>query len=244
MDQSQVAEILTARLNLATPPVALAFVEAAPPGMEIFVRQVPSACTLWREAESRVFFAPPEAHFNCPIGAMTMGFEMPPEVQEQLSGFVEKMCGCNYVSADEPAKIPSVTKKKAGIVYGPLEIFPIPADLVLLWLSPRQAMFYGEAIGSCRWTEEVPTGVFGRPACAALPVVMERSDAASSFGCMGMRTFTEISDDLMFVALPGNRLTEFVSSLDATVAANEEMRQFYEGHKARFTTESPAGFSG
>ena len=33
----------------------------------------------------------------------------------------------------------------AGIVYGPLGELPIEPDLILLWLTPRQAMFYSEA---------------------------------------------------------------------------------------------------
>lgn len=233
MDRQDLAEKLLAQLQLDAPPVALAFVESPPANVDVFAGQVPSACTLWRRAESRTFYAPAETHYNCPIGVMTMGFEMPGAVQEQLMGVMGKMCGCGYVVEAEAAKIPSVSKKKSGIVYGPLATFPGEPDLVLLWVTPRQAMLLGEAVGTTRWTES-GTAVYGRPACAALAAAAETSRPASSFGCMGMRTYTEIPDDRLFVAVPGSRLLELVDTLGATLAANAEMRDYYVAHKAQY----------
>src|SRR4029077_2486908 len=234
MDNAGIARTLSAAFGLTTPPVAMSFVESQPPGIPVFTGQVPSACTLWRRAETDTFYAPAESHYNCPIGALTMGFELPASVQQQLGGFLEKMCTCGYVQAEEAPMIPSVSKSKQGIAYGPLERFPLAPDLILMWLTPRQAMIYGEAVGSCRWTEAA-TPVFGRPACAVLPVAFEKSQPATSFGCMGMRTFTEISDDRRLAAIPGGAAEEFVQSLNAVMVANETMREFYEGHKASFT---------
>ncbi|MBW8875606.1 MAG: DUF169 domain-containing protein [Acidobacteria bacterium] len=233
MDRRYIAEKLTAQLQLETPPVALAFVESPPLGVDLFEDQVPSACTLWRRAEARVFYAPAEIHYNCPIGVMTMGFEMTEAVKEQLMGVMGKMCGCGYVVEAEAAKIPAVSKKKSGIVYGSLLDLPLEPDLVLMWVTPRQAMFFGEAVGASRWTDS-GTAVYGRPACAALAVAAESSRPASSFGCMGMRTYTEIEDDRLFVAVPAARLEELVDSLTATLAANAEMREYYVAHKAEF----------
>jgi uncharacterized protein (DUF169 family) len=235
MDQNQIAERLATKLSLRQPPVGLAFVDEAPAGVDLFGGEVPSACTFWRRAESRVFYAPAEAHYNCPIGTMTMGFEMPAAVQEQLMGFLGMMCDCGYVAPEEASKIPTVGRKSRGIVYGPLQSLPVAPDLILLWLTPRDAMLYGEAVGSSRWTGEAPTSVFGRPACAALPAALQRSAPTSSFGCIGMRTFTEMSDDRMLVAIPSAAAEDFVQALDAAAASNATMKAFYEGHKARFT---------
>lgn len=234
MNSPQLAEKLASQLRLDTPPIALSFVETAPVGVQVFDQEVPSACTFWRKAEAGVFYASAEKHFNCPIGAMTMGFDMPDSVQQQLGGFVEKMTGCGYIAAEEPGSIPSVKKSKTGIVYGPLRDFPIAPDLVLMWMTPRQAMLYGEAVGMCRWTESNHKAIFGRPACAALPVAFEQSHAALSLGCMGMRTFTEISEDRLLMVLPGEKVQEFVAALESTLMANQTMQAFYEGHKARF----------
>jgi uncharacterized protein (DUF169 family) len=234
MHYTQISEEISSQLSLDSPLIALAFVETPPTGVQTFVGEVPSACTFWREAASRVFYASADQHFNCAIGAMTMGFDMPPTVQEQLMGTVQKMCDCGYLSPEEPEKIPGIQKKKSGIVYGPLADFPVEADLVLMWLTPHQGMLYAEAVKTGRWTESAPTAVFGRPACAALPVAFGNSESALSLGCMGMRTFTAISQDRMLAVLPGENAADFAGTLKSTLAANETMREFYEGHKAKF----------
>ncbi|MCI0529959.1 MAG: DUF169 domain-containing protein, partial [Nitrospira sp.] len=205
-----------------------------PAGIEVFDQAVPSACTFWWKAASQVFYAPAEKHFNCPIGAMTLGFDMPEAVQQELMGFVQKMSGAGYIAPGEPEKIPTLKKKHIGVVYGPLKAFPLEPDLILMWLTPRQAMLYSEAMGTCRWTETAPTAVFGRPACGALPIVLEHSQPALSLGCAGMRTFTEISEDRLLAALPGKKVQDFLNTLTTTLQANETMQAFYNGHKAKF----------
>src|SRR5690349_14985497 len=114
MDRNQVAQEMNTRLQLETLPIALAFVQTVPEDIPMLEQAVPSACSLWRKAETGVFYAPAESHFNCPIGAMTMGFELSANLQEQLMGLVENMCACAYITPDEPPQIPSVKKKYAG----------------------------------------------------------------------------------------------------------------------------------
>ena len=234
MDYGKAAETLSSQFGLDIPPIALTFVEDAPAGIATFDQEVPSACAFWRQAESRVFYAAAEQHFNCPIGVMTMGFAMPQAVQQQLMGMAEMMVGCSYIAADEPEKIPSIQKNKVGIVYGPLKEFPVAADLVLLWLTPPQGMIFSEAVKACSWTDTTLASVLGRPACAALPVAFNTGHATLSFGCAGMRTFTGIHEDRLLGVLPGNTLAEFLDSLGTAVEANKTMRAFYSEHKAKF----------
>lgn len=235
MSYRTVADQITSHLDLESAPVALAFVDAAPPEIPTFEGEVPSSCTLWRRAEAGIFYAPAATHFNCPVGALTMGFALPDAVQQQLGGFVEKMCQCDYLGADEPAGLPSVGKPKVGIVYGPLRDFPLEPDLALIWLRPSQAMLANEAAGSAAWTSS-PLPVLGRPACAALPTALDREQATMSLGCMGMRTFTEVDDDRLLSVIPASRLSAFEQSLAKTHAANAKMQSFYQGHKASFAT--------
>lgn len=47
-----------------------------------------------------------------------------------------------------------------------------------------------------------------------------------------MRTFTEIPDDRLLAAVPGNRVEAFVAELERVVTSNETMRTFYESKKA------------
>jgi len=234
MKNDNIAAEISSRLQLASPPVALSFVEAAPTGVALFDQEVPSACTFWRKAETEVFYAPAEKHFNCPIGAFTIGFDMPKEMQQNLMGVVEMMCRAGYLSPEEAARIPSVEKKKSGIVYGPLWAFTTQPDLVLMWLTPGQAMLYSEAAGTCRWTEALPTPIFGRPSCAALPAALDKSQCTLSLGCLGMRIFTEVSQDQLLAVLPGSKMEEFSRALESVAAANQTMGEYYRAHKSKY----------
>ncbi|MGH8899995.1 MAG: DUF169 domain-containing protein [Egibacteraceae bacterium] len=233
MDYREASDEIVRKLQLDTPPIALAFVASAPAGVQGFEGEVPSACSFWRRAEAGVFYASARQHFNCLIGTMTMGFDMPVQAQEELMDLVGQMVTLGYIAADEPERIPSVRKAKKGIVYGPLNEFPIPVDLVLMWLSPRQAMLYNEAISSSSWIN-APTPLFARPACGALPMAFNGQQTAFSMGCLGMRTFTQIADDRLLGVLPGSQVDDLVAALRSTVDANEAMGCYYRAQKARF----------
>ena len=232
IDCKQTSSRLQSLLNLSEPPIGIAFLERRPDHIASFSGAVPSACSFWRKAESDMFFADAQDHANCPIGALTMGFDPP----ETLGAFLQKMCGCGYVAEEEAAKIPSISKPKTGILYGPLAKFDVQPDLVLFWVSPQQAMILSEALGNMSWTQQVPATAFGRPACAALPVAQEQDQPTLSLGCMGMRTFTEIPDNRLMGNIPVGKVNEVLSHLEKTISANQEMQQFYEGHKAQFAS--------
>jgi uncharacterized protein (DUF169 family) len=224
-------------LDLRFRPTALAFVSACPDGVEEFVGEVPSACTFWRRAEERVFFAPAEAHMNCPIGAMTMGFSMSEQQQEQLMQLVGQMGEIGYVDPDEAANIPSVPGEKSGIVYGPLDEFPVEPDVVLAWVTGHGAMMLDEATGASRWTpEQAGLMTFGRPSCAAIAVALRTDGPAFSVGCSGMRIFTGIDPNLNLAVLPRAVLADLPERLVATARANEQMAELYTAQKQQFTS--------
>lgn len=228
MKYTETADRIAELLELEVPPIALAFVDDVPEGVETTDSVVPSACAFWRKAEEGVFYAPAEAHFNCPVGAMVMGFDLNDDVKSRLGTAVEMMCEVAYIGADEPANIPSVGRAKSGIVYGPLRDFPIEPDVSLFWVGPQQAMLVSEASDNSRWMESAGRSVFGRPACASLPSALDAQKPVLSLGCTGMRTFTAILPDRLLGAVPGTKLEEFERSLAATVDANARMREYYE----------------
>jgi uncharacterized protein (DUF169 family) len=226
---------LVALLGLSSPPVALSFAQTPPPGVEVFSGAVPSACTLWRLAESAVIYVPAEKHHNCPVGAMTMGFDIPDALMSQLMELAGSMVGCGYLRPEEPTHLPSHKGHKNGIVYGPLAKLSGTPDAVICWLTPRQAMLCREAAGGCEWLGADPQAVWGRPACAVIPIALERSSPALSLGCMGMRVFTGVADDKTLFVVPGVKLDEFLGLLEAAVTANAQMATFYEGQRQKFT---------
>lgn len=228
----ELSDSLVETLALDRQPVALAFTDEPPPGTAEPAGPVPSACSFWREAERGVFYARAEHHFNCPVGAMVMGFELPGEIGSQLGGLIESMCRQGYIAMDEPANIPTVTRRSRGILYGPLAELPAAPDVVLLWLSPAQAMIYSEAAGRANWGASLME-VSGRPGCAALPRAVEGDQPGLSLGCIGMRTFTAISDDRMLAALPGSRAAQVAGELARIAGVNRSMEAYYQDQAAQ-----------
>lgn len=235
MSRAELADKLTELLGLEQPPVALAMADAAPDGVVDAERAVPSSCAFWREAEKGVFYASAAQHFNCPVGSHVMGFDLTPDVQAELGGLVQSMCDAQYLDMAEVAQIPAMSKKGTGVVYGPLADLPVEPDVVLMWLTPSQAMVYNEATGKASWTTAAPATVSGRPGCTALPLAVSSAEPKMALGCIGMRTFTGIGNDRLLAAVPGDKIDDLVTALQTAVAANAEMQSFYEGHKAQFT---------
>jgi uncharacterized protein (DUF169 family) len=232
MSLREIGQQLSTSLGLHAPPIGLALADGPPSGVATFQGTVPSACTFWRRAERSVFYATSEQHFRCPIGAMVMGFELPAAVKDELMSLVGVMVAGNYIGADEPARIPSLPRKAAGAVYGPLGQLPIEPDFILLWLSPRQAMLMSEAAGACHWTVTDRPGLLGRPACAAIPMSAARGGAALSLGCTGMRTYTEIADDRLLAVIPASGLRSLWTALATALEANRAIGTVYAARKA------------
>jgi uncharacterized protein (DUF169 family) len=237
MTHQAAAAVLSELLNLDLPPVALAFADSEP-GHAISTRRdrAPSACSFWRDAEHGVFYVPAEAHFNCPVGAMVMGFDLPKQVSDELMQLVGIMGRCGYVLSDEPGRIPTYKRRTQGIIYGPLAEFPVDPDVVLCWLTPSQAMIWNEAAGGAVWSGDAPGTALGRPACAALPAGLDLGRPVISLGCMGMRTFTGIADDRLLAVIPGSKLSEFTAALQAMRSTNDAMKAFYISRKQSFAS--------
>jgi len=234
MNFDAVSRQITQSLQLSTPPVALSFLDESPDGVTDFDSAAPSACAFWTRAEQRLFFARADLHENCPVGVVTMGFPISEKVSSNLQEFVKKMCGASYIGTKEPEYIPRMGHARRGVLYGPLWMFPINPDLVLIWVNGRQAMLLEEALGTVCWDAVSKAEAFGRPACGALAISANEKKPTLSFGCSGMRTFTEVADDKLLISLPGSHLQTLTMRLQSTVQANEEMLSFYRHHKTQF----------
>jgi uncharacterized protein (DUF169 family) len=228
----QIAATLQDHLRLSAAPIGMAFVGEAPEGVPTAGDRIPSSCSMWRLAEEGVFYAPPESHFNCPVGAAVLGFELPPALQEELMGLVGLMSEARYFDPAEAGRLPSVKRPKRGILYGPLGELPSPPDLVLLWVTATQAMLAAEAVGTSLWTGEPGTKVFGRPGCAAIPIALDEARPTMSLGCAGMRTYTEIADGDMLMVLPFAQAEKLSVELPRVTGANRAITDFHEQRKA------------
>lgn len=227
LSYAQITARLVESLGLDRSPVALKFGIERPPGVALPPTAVRSPCSFWRQAEGRVFYASAVDHFNCPVGSMVMGFQLPPEVSQELGDLVKFMCGECYITDDEAAKIPRVSKQGPGVLYGDLALFPAEPDVVLMWLIPHQAMIFNEAVGDVNWAAELMQ-VSGRPGCAAIPRALERGKPGMSLGCAGMRTFSGIGDNELLAIIPGRQLEAVADALERTVNINEAVMSYYQ----------------
>lgn len=223
------ADDLVRLLQLAHPPVGVAFLAQPPAGVPVRTTVAPSACSLWRDGEQETFYVTDAGHLGCAVGAVVLGIPLDDHARRRLGQTVAQMVGSAYLDADEPAALPTRAGGEGGALYGPLASLPVAPDLVLTWLSPRGAMLLAEAAEAMRWTGRAGLTLTGRPACAALPLAERSGSVAASLGCTGMRHFTGITDDLLLAVLPGPQLGACVAALFATAESNEEMAAFYAG---------------
>ncbi len=234
MRYTELAESLQSRLKLCLPPIALTFVKEPPRDIPRTDAVVPSSCAFWRRAEEEIFYAPAEAHFNCALGAMVMGFQLPAAQMAKLEEDVKMMCGLSYVRGEEVERVPKVPTPSAGIVYGPLRRFPLEPDAVLLWGTPQQAMVLSECCGLINWAG-APTGILGRPGCGSIPAALAAGRAVQSFGCTGMRINTNISPELFLMVLPAAILNTLAPDLEQTCGVHEQLEVHYRSKAARLS---------
>jgi uncharacterized protein (DUF169 family) len=233
LDNVSLARLFAEELELGRPPVGLTFVESRPDGVPD-AGAAPSACTFWRRAEGGVFFAPGVAHYECPVGAMTMGFSLPEEQAPRAEALVRTMVQLEYLAAEEVAQMPAVGKPHSGIVYGPLAALPLEPDVVVLTLTPAQAMLVAEAAGSLAQREVPALTAMGRPACSAVARAANTGLTHLSLGCIGARTYLELADNQALVLLPREALQVTADRLGTIARANRELAAFHSGQKARF----------
>ena len=98
-------------------------------------------------AERGVFYASEEDHYICPIGVMTMGFQIPADRQAEAESIVNTMCELEYITPEEARALPSVPKGHKGIVYGPLAQMPVDPAVALFFCRPAQPTLRAEPPG-------------------------------------------------------------------------------------------------
>ena len=243
MSYAELSGVLERRLQLQFQPVAMVLVQEQPSDVPRTDMVLPSVCAFWRQAETEVFYASAEDHYRCPVGAMVMGFPLPEPQMQELMEEVGQMCAASYVQQAEVEHIPKNENPSAGIVYGPLGSFPLEPDAVLLWLTPRQAMVMNECCGLTNWAEPAD-GVFGRPACAGIPLALAGGKPSQSWGCVGMRLNTDIPDEVLLMVVPGNRLPTLEVDLIFATEVHQRMKDYYLGRTSKTAVAQGSGRAG
>ena len=220
------AQQLISALELALPPVALALTDEEPVAVPRFQGLVPAGCAFWEQAASRTFVTSTADHELCSIGIHTHNLAGASVSQpDELKTSLEAMMGLDYVREDEVEAIPVLERASRYAVYGPLTDFPIEPDVVLVFAHAQHGLIITEAV------ERVDGGTapaMGRPACAVVPQVLNRSRAAMSLGCCGARAYLDaMTENVAVWAFPASRLDEYCDQISTFADANRVLTTFH-----------------
>src|SRR5688500_2905494 len=221
------ASPLTDLLRLDSPPVAITFLDVAPPDIPHVSAVEPAGCGYWRRAAAgEVFFTIADDHKGCPVGAHTHNVALSPAEQQELSALVQTMIGLSYITMEEVPQIPTRRTPLRVAVYAPLAATPLPPDVVLVRGNARQLMLLAEAAQAAGVAGT--GGIMGRPTCAVVPEAINAMRTAASFGCIGNRVYTGADDADAYFAIPGAHLTAVEEHLSVIVRANHELEKFHQ----------------
>jgi uncharacterized protein (DUF169 family) len=230
---------LTELLNLTSTPIAISFVDEAPPGVPHVSAIEPAGCGYWRRAAAgEVFFTVADDHKSCPIGAHTHNVTLSAEEQQELMGLVQTMVGLSYLKMEEVPQIPTRRTALRVAVYAPLADAPLPPDVVLIRGQARQLMLLAEAAQAAGLAGGT---TMGRPTCAVLPEAINSARTAASFGCIGNRVYTGADENDAYFAIPGPHLAVIEASLAVIVRANQELEKFHRARAAAAIAQDAEG---
>ena len=205
-------------------PVAVAYLDTPPVGIQKFSGSEPSSCSFWRlAAAGRVFYTVPADHFNCPVGGYTHN-TLTPEKMPELNDVLKLMTDIGYIRMEE---IPGVFQLPVGpkfVLYAPLAETPVTPSVVLASGKPGRVMMLAEAANRAGAISKLP--LLGRPTCMALPAAMAQG-AVTSAGCIGNRVYTDIGEDELYVVLRGTDLDRIAAEIPTIESANNALTGYH-----------------
>jgi len=225
IDYRALEKRLVETLGLEHRPVAVSFADAPPAGVAKFTGSMPSGCSFWPLAmRGRTFYTVPSDHYNCAIGSHTHNIPLPSERAQELPQTLSFMAGLGYVKMEEIPDIPRLPQTPGAVVYAPLADTPGDPDVVLFVGRPGRLMLLQEAALRAGVAARMP--FLARPTCMALPAALA-GGAVASTGCIGNRVYTELSDDDLYVAVPGRELTRVVDEVATIAHANTALGDYH-----------------
>lgn len=184
---------------------------------------VPAPCVFWMHAHTRTFTTSAADHGNCSVGEYTHGLVEAGDILERED--VGALLEVGWVTMEAFAGVAALERRPRSIIYAPLADTPQDPDVVLLRLSPRQAMELGDAVA---------LNLSGKPQCQILPIAIDQNKVALSMGCALSRARTGMGDDELTCAVPPGQLAEIVANLEGVVGADRQVVGYAKADAARF----------
>jgi uncharacterized protein (DUF169 family) len=235
-DRASAAAELTTLLHLDVPPMAIAFTQDEPAGVEAFdepmseptpdgrAGRVPAGCVFWMKGAERTFSTVPADHGNCSVGSLTHGLIELSEAAGRAD--VAALVEAGWVTPDVFPQIPVISERPSYITYGPLAEAPVDPDVVFLRVDAKQLMTISDAVPGLR--------IEGKPQCHIVPLAAEHGEIAASVGCALSRVRTGMKPHEMTCAIPGSKLGEVLDRLRETVRADSTVATYAAEDKRRF----------
>jgi uncharacterized protein (DUF169 family) len=221
-------------LDLSRRPIAVTFRENPPAGVPKFAGEEPSGCSFWQlAAGGMTFYTVPRDHCNCAVGSYTHNFSLPPERAEELERAFSLMTSSGYVKMEEIPAIPRIKQAAGAVIYSPLGNTPTDPDVVIFVARPMQAMILQEA--ALRAGIGLQLSLFGRPTCMSLPAALTQGMVTSA-GCLGNRVYTGLSDDELYVLVPGRVLQRLADAVQQIAESNSRVTQYHRERRKSLRT--------
>ena len=225
LDYSVIEVRLCDILDLPRRPVAVTFHEKLPVGVPKFAGEEPSGCSFWQLASGGMtFYTVPRDHCNCAMGSYTHKFDLPPDRAKELERAFSQLTSSGYINMEEISSIPRLKTAPKAVVYSPLGDTPTDPDLVVFVTRPIQAMVLQEA--ATRLGIGLQHTALGRPTCMSLPSVLAQ-EMVTSAGCLGNRIYSGLSEDELYVIVPGKLLERVADSVRGIAKVNAKMTEYY-----------------
>lgn len=236
MDFSTLGAKLREHLGPEATAVAIAFRTEPPPGVAHVSQTMAAGCAYWKAAiEGQTFYTTPSDHYNCPIGAMTHGIQLPLERVGELNSTVTTFLDLGYIRDDEVPNIPHFNEPFGVAVYGPLADAPCDPDVIIIRGTVKQIMLASEAALAAGLTTGGAT--LGRPACSIIPATLQSGSVWTSLACVGNRVYTGLRDDELYFSIPGRHLDSFFMKLEVVANANTVLEGYHRGRaESQFTS--------
>jgi uncharacterized protein (DUF169 family) len=226
MDYKNVADELSAGLELKMPPIAVAFCDYLPASVAPFDGVVPAGCAFWEKAAAGAFATSAQDHALCAIGMHTHNLPHTQVTESELKDAVQAMTGLDYVRPEEVGALPVARRQARHVVYAPLADCPTAPEVVLVFADARQGLIVTEAVAR---VDNAVAPALGRPACAVIPQVLNSGAAALSLGCCGARAYLDaLSDGVALWALPAAKLEAYCKEIKTLASANRTLTAFHE----------------
>ncbi len=151
----------------------------------------------------------------CKGGAGVMGIESLPEsvatgkMYHQLGNFETA-----EVASETVAAIPKSSEEYYASLYSPLETADYEPDVIILVLTPRQALRVSQAYLRAKGGR-ISSDYSGiQSLCAdAVVAVKERGVPNMTLGCSGSRKYAKIADEEVILGIPAKNFDEIVDAL-------------------------------